>query len=158
MRYTKSTDTVIIENIFSQCKVGETVTYDELSKAIGRDVRKFASGSIQTTLKTMLAEHNMVFGNEKNVGYVRIANDTVVNSVNDYDARQTQRISKRSLQKLSTVNFGELSEDGKKKHIVASSRMGAIAMFSQKSAVKKIESHIKDSSHLPIGETLKLFQ
>jgi hypothetical protein len=159
MRFKKSADTMIIENILSECKVGETVTYNSLSAAIGRDVRKFAMSALATARKTVMVEHNIVFDVEHNVGYVRLAGDAVVVCVSEYDRMRIQRTSKRSLQKLATVKFDELNDEHKRKHVVASAMMGAVAMFSHKSASKKIEAKVTNAtSSLPIGETLKLFQ
>lgn len=156
MIHQKSTDTKIIENVFAECKVGDVVTYDDLSKAIGRDVRKFASGAIQTAKKTMLKDHSMVFGTVRNVGFQRLQDEQIVDTF-DNDRLRMQRIAKTSLGKLSTVKFDALNEDQKKRHVAASAQAGALAMFSQKSTSKKIESSVQSTSTMAIGDTLKLF-
>ncbi len=157
MKFEKSSDTRIIETILESAAVGQLITYAELSKAIGRDVRQHARGSIKTARESLLKEKQFVFAVETNEGLRRL-NDSQVVASTEADRLHIQRAGKKVLTKLSTVKFEGLSETEKRQHVVASAQIGAIVMFSQKSSQKKIESKVNaDTSILAIGETLKLF-
>jgi hypothetical protein len=155
MKFQKSADTRIIENVLSELKIGEIATYDTLSKAIGRDVRKFAQGAIATARKSLLNTKQFVFGVETNIGLRRLDDSQIVEST-ESDRVKMQRHANRTIKKLTCVNFEGLSEQDKKRHIVASAQMGAMALFSGKNAEKKIATKV-DTKPLAIGETLKLF-
>jgi hypothetical protein len=156
MLHEKSADTKILENVLKEANVGDTITYADLSKAIGRDVRTHAQGALNTARKTMLA-NGMVFGTERTVGLTRMNDVQIVESI-ESDRLRVQRIGKRSITKLGKVKFESLSNDQKRKHTTMAAQMGAITMFAAKSSTNKIESNVKANSEtLAIGETLSLF-
>ena len=156
MQFEKSADTKIIETVLKEAKVGEVITYDAMSKALGRDVRSHAQGAMQTARKTML-DGGIVFGTERNVGLIRLNDVQIVDSTED-DRKRVQRIGKRSLKKLGSVKFELLENDQKRRHTTMAAQLGAIAMFASKSSTTKIESHVKPTAEtLAIGETLGLF-
>jgi hypothetical protein len=157
MRFEKSADTKVLENVLSEMKVGDMLTYAELSKAIGRDVRQFAIGALASARGSLLKEKKMVFAIERKIGIKRLDDNQIIDST-EADRLHMQRTGKKSLAKLASVSFENLSEEKKKQHVVASAQIGTIVMFSQKSSQKKIESKVNGStSVLAIGETLKLF-
>ena len=155
MKFQKSADTRIIENVLSELKIGELATYEQLSKAIGRDVRKYAIGALQSARKSLLNTKQIVFGVDDNVGVRRLDDSQIVQSTG-LDRLKMQRHANRTIKKLSCVNYEGLSEPDKKRHIVASAQMGALALFSGKNAEKKIASKA-ESKPIAIGKTLKLF-
>jgi hypothetical protein len=157
MRFEKSADTKVLENVLSEMKVGDVLTYEELSRSIGRDVRQFALGALTTARQSLMKEKRMVFDIERNVGIKRLDDNQIIDST-ESDRLKMQRTGKKALTKLASVEFSNLTPDKKKQHVVASAQIGAIVMFSKKSSQSKIESHVKsDSSTLAIGETLKMF-
>jgi len=157
MLYEKSVDTKVLEQVLAEANVGQMVTYEELSKAIGRDVRQFALPSLRSARHGLLKSKNMVFGVEAGVGYRRLDDSQIVDSTVS-DRAKMKRAANRSIKKLSVVNFDALPPEKKRQHTVASAQMGAIAMFSGKSATKKIETAVNETkTTLAIGETLKMF-
>lgn len=156
MIHEKSSDTKVIENVLSELAVGDLITYDQISAAIGRDVRKFAFPSLGSARRFLLHANSMVFGVERGVGLRRLNDSEIVSTVED-DRRKVQRASHRSLKKLSVVNYSGLTNEDKRRHTVAAAQIGAIAMFASKNSEKKIASHVKTQETVAIGETLKLF-
>lgn len=157
MKFEKSNDTRIIESVLVEAKVGQIVTYEELSKAIGRDVRIHARPSLQSARRAVLNAHGIVFSAETNEGLRRLDDSQIVDA-SEEDRAKMRRAAGRAIKKLSVVDFGQLPEDKKRKHIVMSAQIGAIEMFAAKSATKKIESKVDGTkSTLAIGETLKMF-
>jgi len=155
MKFEKSADTKVIESVLAEAKIGDTITYETLSKAIGRDVRQFASGALNSARRTMLNEKGMVFGTENNVGLKRLDDSQIVNASED-DRRKMHRMSNRAIRKLGCVNFDGLSKENKQKHLTASAQFGALQMFSTASTNKKIEQKVEEKT-MPVGDVLKLF-
>jgi len=155
MKFEKSADTKILENVLSEMKVGDVVTYCELSKALGRDVREFAISALYSARKGLQRSKRMVFACEEGVGIKRLDDAGIVGST-EFDRKVVLRRVNRTLDKLACVNFEVLTADQKRQHTTAAAQMGVISMFSTKSANKKIESKVNDKP-LAIGETLNLF-
>lgn len=156
MLHEKSSDTKIIESVLRGSSVGDTISYEDLSKAIGRDVREFAYCAMRTARRTLLKE-GMVFGVESGVGLVRL-NDSQIIKTTDSDRARLRRIGRHSLRKLEVVKYDSLTPEEKRKHTVASAQMGVIEMFASKSTASRIESKVTaDTKVLPIGETLSMF-
>ena len=157
MQFEKSNDTKILESLLSEASVGDLVTYEQLSAAIGRDVRVFARGALRSARDILLRSKRMVFGVEINEGLRRLNDEQVVDST-ERDRRHMKRTATRVIRKLSTVEFDKLSDIRKRQHVVASAQFGAIEMFATANARKKIESKVDNSkTRLAIGETLKMF-
>lgn len=156
MQYEKSADTKVIETVLKEAKIGDIITYDSISLALGRDVRVHAIAALQTARKAMLAS-NVVFGTERNVGLVRL-NDTQIIDSTESDRQKIQRVGKRSLKKLGAVKFEELGNNEKLRHTTMAAQLGAISMFASKSSTNKIQSNVKPNAEvLAIGETLSIF-
>jgi hypothetical protein len=151
-----SADTKIIRSVLEECKIGDTVTYEQLSKAIGRDVREYAMGSITSARRGLLNDLRIVFAAVKNVGYIRLDDSAIVRSM-ERDRQHIARQSGKAIKKLECVDFDGLSDDGKKSHTVAAAQFGVLQMMSKPSATKRIEKQVVDSKTLAIGETLKMF-
>lgn len=157
MIFEKSNDTKILESVLSEAKVGDLITYEELSKAIGRDVRQFALPSLRSARQGVQNSKQIVFGVEVNVGLRRLNDDQIVDST-EQDRSRMKRAANRAIKKLTVVDFDGLNAEKKRQHVVASAQIGAIAMFASKSTTKKISSKVDDSkTTLAIGETLKMF-
>jgi hypothetical protein len=157
MNFEKSADTKVLEHVLSEVAVGEMVTYEQLSKAIGRDVREHALPSLSSARRGLLNQKKYVFGIEHNVGLRRL-NDSQIVDASESDRAKLKRAANRAISKLAVVNFDQLPADKKRQHTIASAQMGAVAMFAGKTATKKIASSVNDSkTTLAIGETLKMF-
>lgn len=152
----KSADTSIIENRLRNTQVGDVVTYDELSQILGRDVREYCMGNVNTARRTLVDEA-IFFDCLTNAGYKRLNNEEAV-SVSDHYRTRARKSARRGMNHLAHVPFDGLTEESKRKHLAMSAQLGAIELFSSSKASKKIEATVTDVSHkLAIGETLKLF-
>ena len=157
MNFEKSADTKILISVLGEAAVGQIITYEQMSKAIGRDVRQFAFNAMRSARLALLRDKQYVFGVETRVGLKRLDDSQIVDA-SESDRRRLKRTANRAISKLAVVKYEALSDEKKKQHTVASAQMGAIAMFSGKSASNKIASNVNASKEqLAIGETLKLF-
>jgi hypothetical protein len=155
-RFAKSVDTSIIEKRLRDAKEGDVVSYDDLSTLLGRDVREHCRGNMSSA-RNALIEESIFFDVIDGVGYKRLTNEESLSSPRSHLKRATNA-ARRAVKNLSNIKFDELSESGKKTHLVTSAAAGAVAMFGGAKGLKKIENKINsDPKQLPIGETLKLF-
>ena len=153
----KSADTLIVENQLRTTRPGDVIQYDELSKLLGRDVRTFCLGSVQTARKALIHE-SIFFDTIPNEGYKRLTDEEACLSASHYIAR-AKSASHRGLTHLQNVQFEKLTDEGKRHHLTASAQLGAINMFAAGKAQKKISAAVDatKSQQMAIGETLKLF-
>jgi hypothetical protein len=157
MIHEKSSDTKILESVLAEAKVGQLITYAELSKAIGRDVRQFAYQSLFSARRCLQNAKRIVFGVQANIGLIRLDDSKIVEST-EHDRKVIQRRAKRTIDKLRCAEFDNLTAEEKRRHVTASAQMGAVAMFASKNATKKIAGKVSAKTDaLPIGETLRLF-
>lgn len=155
--FQKSADTRLLEALLSQAEPGQTVTYDEMSATIRRDVRKHASSALYSARRSLLNEKKMVFEAVRGVGMMRLDDSRVVASM-ESDRKRIQKAAGRSERKANAVVFENLSGPDKTKLLAASAQMGAIAMMSKKTTTKKIESKVVGTAQsIPIGEVLGMF-
>ena len=152
-----SADAKIIRSVLAEASVGDLVSYETLSKAIGRDVREHASGAMQTALRSILKEDGKVFGNVRREGYKRLADNEIVDT-SESSRKRILKESKKAIRRLSCVSFDGLDDDKKRQHTAAAAQFGALAHFGGKTAGKKIEAAVeKGKKEMAIGETLRLF-
>lgn len=151
----KSADTLIIENRLRETKPGDIVTYDELSKLLGRDVRAFCQANVRTARHTLEAE-SIFFDCVRSEGLKRLTSNEAA-FASDSHRERISSAARRGLRHLRYVPFDELEDEAKRKHLTMSAQFGAIQLFGSSKATKKIESAVKDTAPMAIGETLKLF-
>lgn len=150
----KSADTLIIEQRLRACSVGDIVTYTELSKLLGRDVREHCRGNLTTALKSLAADR-LIFGTITGEGMQRLDDSQKLATV-DSMLQRSRRAAKRVLTRLSVTDFAALDADGQKKHLVLSAAAGAVELLASQKAQKTISTQVSNSV-LPIGQTLSLF-
>ena len=157
MIHEKLSETRIVENVLAEAAIGQIVSYEQLSRAIGSLILK-RRYIIDSAKGSLLKTNKMVFGCVRGVGLRRLNDEQVIDSI-DCDNARVGKIARKSISKLATVNFSSLPEDAKRKHVVVSAQVGAIRMFTTPKARNLIESRvIADSGRtLSIGDTLSLF-
>lgn len=153
-----SLEAQLIRDRLQTAEIGEVVTYAELTKLIGRDVRRFAHGAISTARKHAMRNMNMVFVAVANEGLKRMNDIEIVNSV-DGDIKRVRRIARRSSTKLTRVNFDSLPNEKKIDHNAKLSMLGAIGQFTQPAALTTLKKQVAETQQvLPIGKTLEAFK
>jgi hypothetical protein len=151
----KSNDTLILESRLRETSPGDVVTYDELSTLLGRDVREFCRGCLDTARNTLQAE-SIFFDTIPNEGFKRLDHDEACQAAKDYTTR-ILRTSRRGLRHLSNVPYDKLQPETQREHLVLATQLGAVNLFASGKSAKKIEGAVSGSQPLAIGETLKLF-
>lgn len=150
----KSDDTRRIEARLRDARIDEVVTYDELSRIIGRDVRNHCMNNIYSARRILMKE-NMHFGTVIGEGIKRLSPDDSVKSA-QLCTKRAKNAARKGIKTLKHIEYSELSEEAKKVHLVESTKLVAMELFGSEKATKRIEGKI-DKDTLPLGETLKLF-
>lgn len=152
----KSADTKIIEHRLRSTSPGDVVTYDEMSVLLGRDVREFCYGNIQTAIRTLIKE-SIFFDCVVGKGYKRLNEAESVAALEHYRVK-ARRAVRRGIVHLQHIEADKLSEQDKMKYFAMGTQLQAMELFSSSKATNRIESAVKDvSKQMAIGETLKLF-
>lgn len=152
-----SEETKLIEYELDQLEPGQTIEYDNLSAAIGRDVREHARGNILSARRRLRKEKRKVFGTVRGVGVKRLTDAEIV-VASGSDITSVKRRTRNALHSLSCAEFDNLTGDEKNQHRTRFCVLGVLELFSKPSATRKIEERIEETSEgLPIGKTLKLF-
>lgn len=151
----KSVDTSIVENRMRTAAVGETVTYDDLTKLLGRDVRTYCRSCLATARNTLVKE-SIFFDTVPGVGFIRLSNDEACKSTRHYVAKSRSAV-RRGLRHIRNVPYAGLDPESKREHLAISTQLAMIDLFSTSKSEKRISGAVHDESPLAIGETLKLF-
>lgn len=151
----KTSDTIIIERMMMELSVGSELTYEQMSRALGRDAKKHCTSNIQSA-KRSCERNGVILGAIRGVGYKRLDDSGIVKAAQS-DTQRILRASRRGIRRLSVANYDSLNSDQKREHTTAAAQLGAAAHFASASARKKIESKVNGSQVIALGETLKLF-
>jgi hypothetical protein len=139
-----SSDSKALAKMLIASGPGEVVLYEDLDKAIGRDVREAASGALHTARHIAQREHRMVFDAVRGVGLKRLADSEIVDLA-DKARDHARRHASRTAKKLTCVDYDALSKDKQTKHNAALSMFSVMAELSTDKAQKRLESKVKDA-------------
>lgn len=138
--------------------VGETITYAEMTKIVGRDTQNGARGVIATARRKAMNEHRMVFAPIRNVGFKRL-NDTEIVDTAEHDMNRVRHAARRAGKRITMVDFDRLPNDRKIRHNTYMSMFGALHAMTTQGSVKALEKEVtKSHAALPLAKTLEVFQ
>lgn len=147
--------TIVLERL-GKAKPGETVSYQELDRLTGCNVR-LRRNVLTTSINKLLAEQAMVFVAERGKG-IRLLLNEEIPSLGARDIRRIGRISKRCIRRLTATDYDKLSEQ---KRIEHNTHMTLLSLMQRGSTAKSLslvqEAVTKRTNPLPLGDTLKLF-
>ena len=152
-----STDTRILINVLERVFIQDRlpmVTYDELNKAIGRNVQEEARHLLQTARKHVQADHKILLDTVRKEG-VRITND-YEGALDSVRIRAGRMIKRRAREVGNAIAEKSISA------MIAAkiSIIGAMELMSRSHVPKKLIQTIEERKlrELSTAETLKLFQ
>lgn len=152
-------ETRVIAGRLGRLQPGETVSYDELTQLIGRDVTGSARHILESARKRAEREQGIALGCVRSEGIKRLEDEHITDIGDDAIVRmrrQSKRASRRMLNAAQQVG-PELSV---KVHARASV-LGAIALCANDKRTKQIEQQITSGGNgqtLPAGKVLDLFK
>jgi len=155
-QFVKSNDTAILEQKLREAPEGSLVTYEELSRAIGRNVRKHGVGCLYSARRILEAEgiHTGCIAKE---GITRLTPSESVGKARSHVTR-SKRSARRGRNTVATTDLSKLSVEEKQSALAIAAQSAAIELFSGKKAEKTLtEAATNTSGALPLGTTLSLF-
>jgi hypothetical protein len=138
--------------------VGEVILYADLSKIVDGDIQTEKYHFLVTAKRRLLIDSHKVFEAVKGVGVARLPDAEIVETSKGI-VWKIRRITKTAIQKLSCVNFDELSNEHKIKHNTNMSLLAAVHQFSKPKQLKTLEGMVATANRkLEIGTTLEMFK
>lgn len=156
-----SVDARLLHQHLAASKVGDTLTWEDMGKVIGRDVRPGSTGygALHTARNRAQMDDGMVFDAIAKVGLKRLSDAEIVNTGQSAIDRVRRAARKGAKRLLSVKDFGSLPNDLKVKHNAYASLLGAVAQISQSSKVTQLEAHVQNArAALPLAKTLEVFK
>jgi hypothetical protein len=151
-----SSDTKFIAAALSKVRQGETITYEELDKAIGRSVRAYARGSLSTALRQQVSD-GRVFEVEKKVGYRLLTDSEIVKTQFAKNSAHVRRVTRKTVKRIQAAKFDALTKDEKTAHNTQISMLGALHQMTTPKAELAVQKEVqRRSAELPVGEVLAL--
>jgi hypothetical protein len=151
-----SSDTKFIAAALAKVRPGETITYEELDKAIGRSVRSYARGSLSTALRQQVSD-GRVFEVEKNVGYRLVTDSEIIRTQYVKNSAHVRRAARKTVKRIQAANFDALTKDEKTAHNTQISMLGALHQMTTPKAELAVQKEVqRRSAELPVGEVLAL--
>lgn len=154
-----SIDTQALYERMCSAKVGEEISYQELSSIIGRNVQGVAYGSMDTARRMCRNEHRMVFGTVRGKGLVRLDDEGIVTEGAAGLSKIRREARKRARVLTCVQDFTAMSPDKRVQHNTALAVYGAISEAAKPGTLKRIaEASNANAAALPVGKVLDLMR
>lgn len=152
-----SVDTKMVFDALRKVQVGEQITFAALSGLLGRHVGG-GSPHVQSALRSCEAD-GMIFGNIRGVGYQRLSDEGIVNTV-EHERKGLRRRARKIVHRLTSIgDFEALPNELKVRHNAAVSGFGAIAAMLAPAKMALLEQTVeKAAAKLPLAKTLEAFK
>lgn len=152
-----SPDTRLIRQRLREMKVGDFVSYTDLSSLISKPVSG-ATSSLQSAVGSLLRQDSIVFSVIRGEGLKRL-NDSEIVAASDCDVDAVRRRAKKAATKITSVqDFAKLTSKEQLAHTTKLSIFTAVASMASDKGIKAVANVATGrSSELPIAETLRAF-
>ena len=132
------------------------IPYDTLSEKAGVDVRD-KPNVLQSARRIVLREKNVWYGTVRGEG-IKLCTSREASGEGESGRRSIVRTANRSLRKMGTANYNELTQEEKTYHNVNASLLGAVGLMNTRSSRKRLEGAVKVSeAKISMGDMIKLF-
>lgn len=153
-----SADTGLLVKKFRELKVGQEITYDELSKVINRDVRSLARSNVMSAINIVRREDGIVMATVRKEGYKRLDDVSIVKTA-DGSINRIHRETRRALRRLECVADPAKLDDATK--VQYNARVAGLSALNEvtksKSQEKLVKAVQKSQQVLPLADTLMEF-
>lgn len=149
-----SIDVRKLADLLMATQEGETITYETLSEAIGRNVKTKYRYLLDQARHLLQKEHQIVFDASRNNGMTRLGDEGKA-AIGKNAIMRIRRTAKRGCEKMACVqDFESMSADAKAEHNFSMSVLGAIAASTNRKPLAQIEAKTKTST-MPTAEVLR---
>lgn len=141
---------------FAKAAIGETVSYDELTKIIGQNVRgQHIRARLHTALKRVLRDNGIVFAVVANEGYKRLA-DGELPKLGEVSIRKIGREANRTMKKMGCADFSKMTNAELAAFNASASHLGLLAEVTKPRVSKAIEAATaKTQQQLPTAKAIE---
>ena len=135
-QFTLSIETQLIADRLSAVAMGEQVSYDELSKIAGSNVRE-DRGALESARRVVLREHGIVFDVVRGSGLIRLDDNAIIES-RARDVRHINRAAHKAMVKQSKANYESLTPENKLAFNTTGSLLKLVSIASSRDANKRM--------------------
>lgn len=156
LTFEMSADARLLITHLKDATVGQEFSYKDLSKVVSRTVGG-GFGPLQTAMKRLLRDKDMVFGVIRGVGIKRLDDKGIVDEGTAFSDR-IRRGAKRSFERMSKADFSSLPREYQARFSAHTSIMASIAHMTSTTQIGKLEKDMPTGTReLPVAETLRMF-
>lgn len=156
-----SVDARLLHQRLKTVGIGETVSWGDLAKIIGRDVTAGNGGysALTTARRRALMDDGMVFDAVLKVGLKRLSDQDIV-ATGQATVDKVRRAARKGNRRLLSIqDFDALPNEMKVKHNAYVSLLGAVVAISTDKKVHQLEQHVENArAALPLAKTLEVFR
>jgi hypothetical protein len=157
-----SAETQAIAKLLSTAEIGKTITYQEIIKAAGGDVKQGLEPTLRskiTTARRMLLRHDqIVFHPILGLGLQRSAETDVIVDTRRKVVGIRRRTSRVSRELATVKHIDTLPGDKKQELLVLQAQIGAIKLSVSMPAERVILQKLEQGKQLQIGNVMDLFR
>lgn len=151
-----SADVRLVVEHMKKVSPGDTVTYQELTRLIGRDVTVHRH-ICDSARRILLREHNAVFRAVMNEGFRRLEDSQVVDVVTVERKQRIRKQAASAIREISSVNYQRLDKDRQLRHNTGLAMFGALIQATGRASVKKLQERVANAGgKIDAKGTLKL--
>jgi len=155
--FRRTVDTLKLIEKLRKVSPGEPIMYEELSEAIGSDVRK-RRGALTSARRYLMREDRIHFVTIRSVGLRRANSAETVESLQS-DVKHIGRTARRGLRKSTCVDDEELTEAQRIKWLGTQSLLMVQEAMARPKALKQIEGRVVQAQKvLPYGHVLEALE
>ena len=145
-RFKSSVDTDSLVRVMKEIKMGETITYSEMSNVIGRNVlaRRW---TITSAINKLRNEYGIVFEVISKVGYKRLDSIGIVQT-GSLAIKKIRSAAKVGMKKLSCVDFQSLDVQKQVEHNAKYTVLALVQESTTKKSISKIENKVGNSNDI----------
>lgn len=160
MRFELSQDAKLLAARLAIVPHGELVTYEDLRKVIGANVRTSRGhGALRTARRLVQESHRAVFRAVPNEGLRRLTDEEVTTIAPAEMRNTTRRKAAKTVRELVTVDYDKLPPAARTAHNVGLSMAGALSLAVSAPSQKRLaQACEKAQVQLPVGKVLEEFQ
>lgn len=151
-----SADARLLISHLRDAKVGDEFSYEALSAVISRKVSA-ASSALQTAMRRLLRDKDMVFGVIRGKAIRRLDDRGIVDEGASAGDR-IRRAARRSFERMNKADFSALPREYQARFSASTSVMATIAHMTGGAQMAKLERDMPiGKRELPVAETLRMF-
>lgn len=143
-KFRASNDRVELARLLATLEVGDEITYDTLSQAIGRDVQNDGRSVLERARYTLERDQRRVFGVMLGLGLRRL-NDREIVATSDRVRAHIRRSARKGARTVLCAEYEALPREDQTKHNVALSIFGLLEQMTGDKAYKRIQTGVKET-------------